>query len=148
MTFLSSERTVETGSVIGNRYRLGGLLGRGGMAEVYDGVDGCLERPVALKLLRPELALRQDVRRRFEADARAAAGISHPNAVAVYDTGEHHGLPFLVMERLPGDTLADRIAAGAMEAAWLRDAALGVLGARAVAHGAGIVHRDVKPGCR
>lgn len=132
--------------VIGGRYRTGALLGRGGMAEVYDGFDERLQRPVAIKLLRREMAVRDDIRARFKAEALAAAGLSHPHAVAVYDTGEHDGLPFLVMERLPGDTLAERIADGPVDPAWVRTAASGVLGALAVAHGAGIVHRDVKPG--
>ncbi|MFP5318122.1 MAG: serine/threonine-protein kinase [Acidimicrobiia bacterium] len=132
--------------MIAGRYRVGDLLGRGGMADVYDGLDLRLERAVAVKLLRPEMAARDDVRTRFEAEARAAAGLSHPNAVAVFDTGEHEGVPYLVMERLPGTTLAERIADGPVDQAWLCQAATGVLGALAVAHQAGIVHRDVKPG--
>ena len=132
--------------MIAGRYRLGDLLGRGGMADVYDGLDLRLERAVAVKLLRPEMAARDDVRTRFEAEARAAAGLSHPNAVAVFDTGEHEGVPYLVMERLPGTTLADRIAEGPVDPVWVCGAACGVLGALAVAHEAGIVHRDVKPG--
>jgi eukaryotic-like serine/threonine-protein kinase len=138
--------SIAPGAVVGGRYRLGALIGRGGMADVYEGIDERLERSVAVKLLQPEMAARRDIRSRFEAEARAAAGLSHPNAVAVYDTGEHDGVPFLVMERLPGETLADRIAAGPVEPAWLRRAAGGLLGALAAAHAAGIVHRDVKPG--
>ena len=137
---------VSAGTLIAGRYRLGELLGRGGMADVYDGLDLRLQRAVAVKLLRPEMVARDDVRTRFEAEARAAAGLSHPNAVAVFDTGEHEGVPYLVMERLPGTTLADRIAEGPVDPAWLCEAAAGVLGALAVAHEAGIVHRDVKPG--
>src|SRR5947209_8622459 len=116
------------------------------MADVYDGFDERLERRVAVKFLRPEMAVRDDIRIRFEAEARAAAGLSHPNAVAVFDTGEHRGVPFLVMERLPGETLADRVAAGPVDPRWLCRAGAGVLGALAAAHAAGIVHRDVKPG--
>jgi len=137
---------VYPGTVIAGRYRLGELLGRGGMADVYDGLDLRLGRAVAVKLLRPEMGERDDVRTRFEAEARAAAGLSHPNAVAVFDTGEHDGVPYLVMERLPGTTLADRIADGPVDPAWVCGAAAGALGALAVAHEAGIVHRDVKPG--
>ncbi|MEW6152685.1 MAG: serine/threonine-protein kinase [Actinomycetota bacterium] len=142
----SATSPVSSGSVVAGRYRLGGLLGRGGMADVFDAVDLRLDRAVAVKVLRPELAARHDVRTRFEAEARAAAGLSHPNAVAVYDTGEHHGAPFLVMERLPGETLADRLALGPVDAQWLRTAAVGLLGALGAAHRKGIVHRDVKPG--
>ena len=116
------------------------------MADVYDALDLKLERPVAVKLLRPEMAVREDVRLRFQVEARAAAGLTHPNAVAVFDTGEHEGLPYLVMERLPGKSLADSLTEGPIESAWLCEAAAGVLGALAEAHAAGIVHRDVKPG--
>src|SRR4051794_13304850 len=93
------------GTRLCDRYVLGAVLGRGGMADVYDAVDERLARPVAVKVLRPELAANLDVRRRFESEARAAARLSHANVVAVYDTGEEHGAPFIVMERLPGETL-------------------------------------------
>jgi serine/threonine-protein kinase len=133
------------GSVIGERYEVGPLLGRGGMAEVYAGTDRRLGRPVAVKLLTPEMAARPDVRTRFEAEARAAASLSHPNVVAVYDTGDHEGVPYIVMERLPGETLADRIAAGPLEVGRVRTMADEVLDALGTAHAAGLVHRDVKP---
>ncbi|MDQ3980387.1 MAG: serine/threonine protein kinase [Actinomycetota bacterium] len=138
--------TLEAGALVGSRYRIGSLLGSGGMAYVYDALDERLDRPVAVKMLRPEMALRDDVRLRFQVEARAAAGLTHPNAVAVFDTGEHEGVPYLVMERLPGDSLADRLPDGPVDTAWLCEAATGVLGALAAAHAAGIVHRDVKPG--
>jgi serine/threonine protein kinase len=73
------------------------------MAEVYDAFDDRLARPVAVKLLRPQLAVQPEVRRRFEAEARVAASISHPNVVAVYDTGEFEGRAYIVMERVKGD---------------------------------------------
>jgi tRNA A-37 threonylcarbamoyl transferase component Bud32 len=138
---------VAEGVVIGGRYRVGRLLGRGGMAEVYDAYDQRLARRVAVKLLRPELAAHPGVRRRFEAEARAAARLSHPNVVAVHDTGEDDGRAYIVMERLPGETLADRLAAepGHVDQGWLRQIAVEVLAALGAAHGAGIVHRDVKP---
>lgn len=132
--------------VLASRYRIGALLGRGGMAEVYDGYDERLHRAVAVKLLRPDMAADPGIRSRFEVEARAAAGLSHPNLVAVYDTGEDAGTPFIVMERLPGETLADRMAAGPVEQAWLARVAGDVLGALGAAHAAGVVHRDVKPG--
>ncbi|MGH9282479.1 MAG: protein kinase domain-containing protein, partial [Acidimicrobiales bacterium] len=132
--------------VLQGRYRLGPLLGRGGMAEVYDGYDERLHRAVAVKLLRADLAADPDVRTRFEVEARAAAGLSHPNVVAVFDTGEDAGTPFIVMERLPGESLADRVAAGPVEEEWLQRVAGDVLGALGAAHAAGLVHRDVKPG--
>jgi eukaryotic-like serine/threonine-protein kinase len=116
------------------------------MAEVLAGTDLRLQRPVAVKFLLPEMAARNDIRRRFEAEACAAASFSDPHAVAVYDTGEHEGRPYIVMERLPGETLADRIVTGPQDPAWVRQIAREVLGALAAAHAVGLVHRDVKPG--
>ena len=134
-------------TVIAGRYEVGELLGRGGMAEVYAGIDRRLSRPVAIKLLQESMAARDDIRVRFEAEARAAAAITQPHAVAVYDTGEHEGVPYIVMERLPGDTLADRIATGpVLSAAEARAFGRQVLGALDAAHDVGMVHRDVKPG--
>jgi len=124
---------------------MGEVIGRGGMAEVFAGTDRRLGRQVAIKLLLPEMAARPDLRVRFEAEARAAASLSHPNAVAVFDTGESEGVPFIVMERLGGETLADRMAAGPVDPAWLVTVATEVLGALAAAHAVGLMHRDVKP---
>src|SRR5947209_15084674 len=113
------------------------------MAEVYDGLDERLQRPVAVKVLRPDMAVRPEVRSRFETEARSAARLSHPNVVAVFDTGEDDGVPFLVMERLPGDSLADRIAAGPLGEELVLRFAGDVLGALDAAHRARIVHRDL-----
>src|SRR5438270_11824187 len=134
------------GVLIGDRYELGPLLRRGGMADVHAGLDRRLGRDVAIKLLRPDMAERDDVRLRFESEARAAARLSHPNAVSVFDTGEHEGQPYIVMERLPGRTLADVIAEGPVSVTWVVPVATGVLSALGAAHAVGIVHRDVKPG--
>jgi len=124
---------------------MGEVIGRGGMAEVFAGTDRRLGRQVAIKLLLPEMASRPDIRVRFEAEARAAASLSHPNAVAVFDTGESEGVPFIVMERLGGETLGDRMAAGPVDPAWLVTVATEVLGALGAAHAVGLMHRDVKP---
>ncbi|HVF73618.1 MAG TPA: protein kinase [Acidimicrobiales bacterium] len=131
--------------LLGGRYRLGPPLGRGGMADVFEAVDERLGRPVAVKMLRRPLLRNPDVRARFEQEARSAARLSHPNVVAIFDTGEDDGLPYLVMERLPGETLADRLG-GPQEPEWVVRVAGDVLGALAAAHAAGVVHRDVKPG--
>jgi serine/threonine-protein kinase len=138
--------TMQTGELIAGRYELGARLGRGGMAAVYAGTDRRLQRDVAVKLLHPEMAARPDVRRRFEAEARAAAGLAHANVVAVFDTGEHDGVPFIVMERLPGTTLADLLRDAPVDPHRVTRIAGDVLGALGAAHAAGIVHRDVKPG--
>ncbi|MEA2972639.1 MAG: eukaryotic-like serine/threonine-protein kinase [Actinomycetota bacterium] len=136
-----------TPTLIAGRYEVGELLGRGGMAEVYAGTDLRLSRPVAIKLLQESMAARDDIRVRFEAEARAAAAILQPHAVAVYDSGEHEGVPYIVMERLPGNTLADRIATGpVLTEAEARAFGRQVLGALDAAHHVGMVHRDVKPG--
>jgi serine/threonine protein kinase len=131
---------------VGGRYRIDALLGRGGMAEVYDGVDLRLQRPVAIKLLREDLAVQPQLRARFEREGRAAARLNHPAVVAIYDTGEEDGIPFLVMERLSGGTLADRMARGPLDQDWLRRVVVQILSALGAAHAAGVLHRDIKPG--
>ncbi len=97
--------------LLGGRYELRGILGRGGMAEVRDGWDIRLDRPVAVKLLHPAFSVQPDNRLRFEIEARAAASLNHPHIVAVHDSGDHGGTPFIVMERLSGRTLADELMA-------------------------------------
>ena len=132
--------------MLSDRYRLGEPLGRGGMADVVAGFDERLRRDVAVKLLRPELAARADVRARFEAEARSAAKLVHPHVVAVFDSGEHEGTPFLIMERLSGETLADHIDGPSTDPAWVAGVGADVLAALSAAHAAGVIHRDVKPG--
>ena len=140
---MSSTNQIET---IADRYRLGELIGQGGMGEVFVAQDLRLEREVALKLLRADLADRDGMRERVLAEARLAARLTHPHVVAVLDTGEQDGRPFVVMERLSGRTLGDELSAGPMPAEQVRDVGLQVLRALAAAHELGIVHRDVKPG--
>jgi serine/threonine-protein kinase len=105
-----------------------------------------LRRPVAVKLLRLDLADQPKARRRFETEAQAAARLVHPNVVTVFDSGEENGVPFLVMERLPGRTLADEFMAGLLALPRVREVAREILSALEAAHRAGIVHRDIKPG--
>jgi serine/threonine-protein kinase len=131
--------------VLGGRYELRGVLGRGGMAEVRDGWDTRLDRAVAVKLLYPLFSVQSENRRRFEIEARSAAGLSHPHIVAVHDTGEQDGTPYIVMERLSGQTLADVIARGPLPQQQVRSILDDVLSALAAAHAAGVLHRDIKP---
>ena len=134
------------GTAVAGRYAIGELLGRGGMGEVFDAVDLRLDRPVALKRLRADLANDPAMRRRVEVEARLAARLVHPNVVTVFDSGVEDGHPFIVMERLDGRTLADTLAEGPLAAADVRTAGLQILEALAAAHDIGLIHRDVKPG--
>ncbi len=136
---------VKNDQVLAGRYELTEVLGQGGMGEVRAARDLRLGRPVAVKTLRPGLAGKGEVRRRFEAEARAAARLAHPNVVAVYDVGEEDGVPFIVMERLPGPGLEREMATGPIDPARVREVGTGILAALGAAHAAGIVHRDVKP---
>ena len=132
--------------ILAGRYRLGELLGRGGMAEVRAARDERLDRDVAVKILRPELAADPLVRQRFESEARTSARLSHPNVVNVFDAGSDDESVFMVMERLPGETLDDELAAGPMAVDRVVSVGAQVLDALAAAHAAGVIHRDIKPG--
>ncbi|MEW5811244.1 MAG: serine/threonine-protein kinase [Actinomycetota bacterium] len=132
--------------VLGGRYELRGLLGRGGMAEVRDAWDMRLGRPVAVKLLHASVSDQPDTCRRFATEARAAAVVNHPHVVAVHDTGFHRGRHYIVLERLPGRSLADTLARGGpMPAQHVRGILRDVLAALGAAHARGVLHRDVKP---
>ena len=118
------------------------------MATVYDGWDTRLQRPVAVKLLHPSFSADPECRARIEFEARSAAALHHPNIVVVHDGGhdaQRGGTPYLVMERLPGRTLLDLIAHGALSPQYVRTVMSDVLAGLSVAHSAGILHRDVKP---
>src|SRR6266496_3989650 len=129
------------------RYQVGRLLGAGGMAEVYEGHDRLLDRRVAIKILLAQYAHDPSFLARFRREAQAAARLSHPNIVGVYDTGSENDTWFIVMEYIDGRTLKDVIRSeGPLY--WSRAAEVGadVAAALAVAHAHGVVHRDVKPG--
>lgn len=131
--------------MIADRYELGDVIGTGGMGVVRTGRDTKLDRPVAIKFLRADLAEQPDLRARFEAEARAAARISHPNVVSVFDTGEHEGIPYIVMELLSGKSLAGELAGGPLEPGRVRKIGLEILSALDAFHTEGILHRDLKP---
>ncbi|MCB0947928.1 MAG: serine/threonine protein kinase [Mycobacterium sp.] len=132
--------------VLAGRYELRGVLGRGGMAEVRDAWDMRLGRPVAVKVLYPSVSAQPDCRRRFASEARAAAKLNHPHVVAVCDSGVDRGRHFLVLERLPGQTLADVLARGGpLSTQQVRVILREVLSALSAAHRRGVLHRDIKP---
>jgi len=139
---------------LGDRYDIGQVVGRGGMAEVYEGTDRRLNRRVAIKVLRPDLARDPMFQERFRREAQSAAGLNHPNIVAIYDTGEdvlNDGvsqvtIPYIVMEYVDGTTLRQTLQRGPriMPERSLEICA-GILAALDYAHRHGIVHRDIKP---
>ncbi len=133
---------------IGSRlahYEILSQLGKGGMGEVYLAQDTRLNRKVALKVLPPELAANHDRMRRFEQEARAAAGLNHPNVAHVYEIGEAEGMHFIVMEFVEGKTLREKIHYEHLELKKLLKYLQQVASGLAKAHAAGIVHRDLKP---
>lgn len=144
---------MSTERILDGRYIVEELIGRGGMADVHLGVDNILGRKVAIKLLRPEMARDPMVQTRFRREAKAVAGLNHPNIVSVFDTGEEErqidgsavSLPYIVMEYVCGRTLRDLHKAGEITVDLAIDYVLGVLEALAHSHSMGIVHRDIKP---
>ncbi len=133
-------------TTIDSRYRLERPLGHGGMASVHLARDTELDRLVALKLLAENLGGDESVHRRFVREARLAARLSHPNVVSVFDAGEDGGRPYIVMEYVEGENLAELLARrGRIPPEEARGLALQAAHGLAHAHAAGLVHRDVKP---
>jgi len=138
---------VALGDVLGGRYRLVELLGQGGMATIFRATDAQLGREVAVKVLHPQYGRDPDFVARFRQEAQAAASLSHPNIVAVYDFGTDADGPYIVMELVDGEDVATLLARnGPLPPRQAARLAAEVAHALAAAHARGIVHRDVKPG--
>ncbi len=145
----------EVPKLLGGRYEVGSLIGRGGMAEVHVGHDMRLDRQVAIKMLRSDLARDPSFLTRFRREATSAAGLNHAAIVAVYDSGEDHStgsgagsvdIPYIVMEYVEGHTLREVLTRdGRLDPAEAARVTEGVLDALAYSHRKGIVHRDIKP---
>ena len=139
--------TTTQGRLLGGRYRLGAPLGRGGMAVVWRADDEMLGREVAVKTLDLTGPDSDNAGERFRREARATAMLNHPHIVTVYDTGVEEHTAYLVMELLPGPTLAEEVRdSGPLPVDEVRTIGYEVAGALQAAHDAGIVHRDIKPG--
>jgi serine/threonine protein kinase len=126
-------------------YRITGHLGTGGMGEVYQATDSRLERSVAIKLLPEAFTLDTERVARFQREARVLAALNHPNIASIHGLEESDGRHFLIMELVPGETLAQRIERGPVPLEEALRIAHQITDALEVAHGKAIVHRDLKP---
>ncbi len=131
--------------VFNDRYELVRHVARGGMAQVYLAKDLLLNRPVALKVLFPELSVDRSFVERFRREAQAAANLSHPNIVSIYDWGEGEHTYFIVMEYVNGRTLAQLLRQGPLDADQAAGLGADVAAALSFAHAHGVIHRDIKP---
>jgi eukaryotic-like serine/threonine-protein kinase len=138
-------RALGPGTLLAGRYRIEERIAAGGMAAVWRARDEELDRPVAVKVLSDTLADDESFVERFRREAKIAAALQHPNLVRVFDFSTDESRPYLVMECIPGPTLADRIDDGTASQLRPDRVASELLGALAHIHEAGVVHRDVKP---
>jgi eukaryotic-like serine/threonine-protein kinase len=141
---LPSAPSLAPGARVGP-YEINATIAIGGSGELYRARDVRLGREVAVEVLSRELASHADGRRRFEEEARAASALNHPNITAVYDTGLHEGMPFIVTELLEGELLAERLEQGPLSVRRALDCAAQAARGLAAAHERGIVHRDLEP---
>ena len=140
--------------LIAGRYRIGSLVGRGGMAEVYEGYDTRLGRTVAIKLLKSDLANDPSFEDKFRGEAQASAKMAHPSIVRIYDAGEEEATdsngnlvktPFIIMELVKGKLLRELIHQGDLDISRAVKYVIGILNALEVSHRSGVIHRDIKP---
>ncbi|MGB9104859.1 MAG: serine/threonine-protein kinase, partial [Terriglobales bacterium] len=136
--------TLQAGTKLGP-YEIQSVAGAGGMGEVYRARDTRLERTVAIKVLPSHLSSNNDLKQRFEREARAISSLSHPHICTLHDVGSQDGIDFLVMEYLEGETLADRLAKGPLPIEQVLKIGSEVADALDKAHRQGIVHRYLKP---
>src|SRR3954449_11315289 len=138
-------RQLRAGEVFGD-HRIEGVLGQGGMGVVYRATDLRLNRAVALKLIKPELSLDEDFRRRFRRESELAASVRQPNVVTIYQAGDSDGLLFVTMDLIDGVDLRAVIAQhGRLDLVTATEVTSQVAAALDAAHASGLVHRDVKP---
>jgi eukaryotic-like serine/threonine-protein kinase len=128
-----------------SHYRIVSKIGAGGMGEVYLAQDTKLDRKVALKILPADVAAHPDRMKRFVQEARAASSLNHPNIITIHEIGETASGYFIGTEFIDGETLRERMSRGDVELSDTIDIVVQVASALTAAHGAGIVHRDVKP---
>src|SRR5215470_11109917 len=136
--------SLSAGTKLGH-YEVIALLGVGGMGEVYRARDERLRREVALKVLPAAIAQDADRLRRFEAEARAASALNHPNIVTVHDIGKSDGTAYMAMELVDGTSLRQMLASGPLPEKKMLEVSVQIADGLAKAHSAGIVHRDMKP---
>jgi len=137
--------TLENGSKLGP-YEILGTLGAGGMGEVYEAQDTRLDRTVAIKVLPAHLSASEEIKQRFEREAKVISSLSHPNICTLFDVGHDDGIDYLVMEHLEGESLQERLEQGPLPMDKVLAMGIQIADALDQAHKGGVVHRDLKPG--
>ncbi len=144
MILLGDNLEFKSGQTVAH-YKIGSLLGEGGMGKVYLAQDTKLDRRVGLKFLPAELAANQDHMRRFTQEAKSAAALNHPNIAQIFEIGEHDRTLYIAMEYVEGDTLRQLLLRRKLEIKRAVELAAQIAAGLSAAHQAGIVHRDIKP---